>query len=161
MQFQPFHSDLLCGVLALFCLSPAAKGGETILASSWNVYNELAETHPDLIHTLQRDDWVHDTYIYSFLCIPPFYMCLVHLYRTYVIVRIANQKPPGQTWSESSIPLSPFTPPQRGLKADSCLCSSRTYRLKGDTPNSWNTANIRSTSRGTGCGEFHCLQELN
>ncbi|KAK2747000.1 hypothetical protein FQN57_002572 [Myotisia sp. PD_48] len=59
---QPFHSDLLCGVLALFCESPAAQGGETLLAPSWTVYNEIAKERPDIIHVLQKDNWVHDTH---------------------------------------------------------------------------------------------------
>ena len=39
----------------------AASGGETILASAWQVYNELAATRPDVIQTLADDSWVHDT----------------------------------------------------------------------------------------------------
>ncbi|KAK0732258.1 hypothetical protein B0H67DRAFT_640551 [Lasiosphaeris hirsuta] len=31
--------------------SCAKRGGNSILASSWTVYNELARTQPDLIHT--------------------------------------------------------------------------------------------------------------
>ena len=65
---QPFHSDVICDLLALFCLSPAATGGSTQLASSWNVYNHLASTRPDLVCTLAKDDWVHDTYVIFPLC---------------------------------------------------------------------------------------------
>ncbi|OAR01570.1 hypothetical protein LLEC1_07584 [Akanthomyces lecanii] len=73
---QPFHSDLMCGVLALFCQSPAAEGGETRLASSWNIYNELAASRPDIIHVLQNDNWVHDTHGRD----PPYhYRPLLHL----------------------------------------------------------------------------------
>ena len=60
--FKPFHADVVCDVLALFCLKPAASGGENLIASSWTVYNELAATRPDLIHVLANADWVHDTY---------------------------------------------------------------------------------------------------
>lgn len=43
--------------MSLFCLGTAARGGESKLASSWRVYNELAKTRPDVIKTLS-DDWI-------------------------------------------------------------------------------------------------------
>jgi hypothetical protein len=52
---QVFHTDA-GDVIALLCLEPAAKGGESKLSSSWKVYNELAKTRPDLIRTL-TEDW--------------------------------------------------------------------------------------------------------
>jgi hypothetical protein len=55
---QVFHTDA-GDIVSLFCLSPAAKGGESKLASSWRVYNELARTRPDIIKTLS-EDWVFD-----------------------------------------------------------------------------------------------------
>lgn len=48
---QVFHTDV-GDIIALFALESAAEGGESFLASSWTVYNELAATRPDLIHTL-------------------------------------------------------------------------------------------------------------
>jgi hypothetical protein len=48
---QVFHTDS-GDVIALFCLSEAAEGGQSKLSSSWLVYNELARTRPDLIRTL-------------------------------------------------------------------------------------------------------------
>ena len=48
---QVFHTDS-GDVIALFALEAAAEGGESYLSSSWAVYNELAETRPDLIRTL-------------------------------------------------------------------------------------------------------------
>lgn len=48
---QVFHTDA-GDVIALFCLETAAEGGQSKLSSSWKVYNELAETRPDLIRTL-------------------------------------------------------------------------------------------------------------
>ncbi|KAH6665532.1 hypothetical protein B0J14DRAFT_606306 [Halenospora varia] len=57
---QVFHTDA-GDIVSLFCLSPAAKGGESKLASSWRVYNELARTRPDIIRTLS-DNWVFDGY---------------------------------------------------------------------------------------------------
>jgi hypothetical protein len=55
---QVFHTDA-GDIVSLFCLSPAAQGGESKLASSWRVYNELAKTRPDLIKTLS-EDWAFD-----------------------------------------------------------------------------------------------------
>ncbi|KAK3998133.1 hypothetical protein QBC44DRAFT_354074 [Cladorrhinum sp. PSN332] len=48
---QVFHTDV-GDVVALFALGEAAEGGQSYLSSSWNVYNELAATRPDLIRTL-------------------------------------------------------------------------------------------------------------
>jgi hypothetical protein len=51
---QVFHTDS-GDIVSLFALSTAVQGGQSWLASSWRVYNELAETRPDLIHTLAGD----------------------------------------------------------------------------------------------------------
>ena len=55
---QVFHTDA-GDVIALFALETAAAGGESYLASSWRVYNELAATRPDLIRTL-AEPWDAD-----------------------------------------------------------------------------------------------------
>jgi len=57
---QPFHTDA-GDIVALFSLDKSASGGESKLASTWRVYNELARTRPDIIHTL-ANDWVFDGY---------------------------------------------------------------------------------------------------
>ncbi|KAH7325571.1 hypothetical protein B0I35DRAFT_474332 [Stachybotrys elegans] len=48
---QVFHTDS-GDIVSLFALSTAAEGGASRLASTWRVYNHLAATRPDLIHTL-------------------------------------------------------------------------------------------------------------
>ncbi|KAL4757803.1 TauD/TfdA family dioxygenase [Aspergillus foveolatus] len=53
---QVFHTDA-GDVITLFALEEAAEGGQSYLSSSWHVYNELARTRPDLIHTL-AEPWV-------------------------------------------------------------------------------------------------------
>ncbi|KAK4183083.1 hypothetical protein QBC35DRAFT_130317 [Podospora australis] len=58
---QPFHTDL-CDVLSLYALGVAAYGGESFLASSAKIYNELAATRPDIIHVLEKDDWIFDEF---------------------------------------------------------------------------------------------------
>ncbi|OWY50321.1 Clavaminate synthase-like protein [Alternaria alternata] len=51
---QVFHTDS-GDIVSLFALSTAAEGGASRLASTWRVYNHLAATRPDLIHTLSQD----------------------------------------------------------------------------------------------------------
>jgi hypothetical protein len=58
---KPFHSDVICDIVGMQVLGCAAKGGSSSLASSHMVYNELAATRPDLIHTLASSNWVFDT----------------------------------------------------------------------------------------------------
>lgn len=55
---QVFHTDA-GDIVSLFALNTAAKGGESKLASTWRVYNELARTRPDLIKTLS-ENWAFD-----------------------------------------------------------------------------------------------------
>lgn len=59
---QVFHTDA-GDIVSLFCLSTAAKGGESYLASAWQVYNELAATRPDIIKTLS-EDWIFNGYVF-------------------------------------------------------------------------------------------------
>lgn len=58
---QVFHTDS-GDIVSLLCLHPAVSGGESMISSSWNVYNILAKERPDLIHTLS-EDWVVDGYV--------------------------------------------------------------------------------------------------
>ncbi|KZL78564.1 taurine catabolism dioxygenase (TfdA family taurine catabolism dioxygenase TauD) [Colletotrichum tofieldiae] len=51
---QVFHTDA-GDIVSLFALSTAAEGGKSKLASIARVYNEIASTRPDLIHTLTQD----------------------------------------------------------------------------------------------------------
>ncbi|KAI1455336.1 Clavaminate synthase-like protein [Annulohypoxylon moriforme] len=66
---KPFHTDTVTDTLCLFTRSLAVEGGQSILASSWTVYNELAATRPDLIHVLAKPDWPFDTFSRD----PPYY----------------------------------------------------------------------------------------
>lgn len=59
--WQPFHTDVVCDTLALATRNCSSQGGRGFVASSWTVYNELAATRPDLIHTLSQPNWPHDT----------------------------------------------------------------------------------------------------
>jgi hypothetical protein len=55
---QVFHTDS-GDIVSLFALDTSASGGQSKLASTWRVYNELAATRPDLIRTLS-EPWVAD-----------------------------------------------------------------------------------------------------
>ncbi|CAG8090782.1 unnamed protein product [Penicillium olsonii] len=50
-----YHTDV-GDIVSLFVLSEPLSGGESLLASTWTVYNALAETRPDLIRVL-AEDW--------------------------------------------------------------------------------------------------------
>ncbi|OBZ83529.1 hypothetical protein A0J61_08422 [Choanephora cucurbitarum] len=51
---QVYHTDA-GDIISLYALGVAEEGGKSRIASSWTVYNELAKTRPDLIHTLSQD----------------------------------------------------------------------------------------------------------
>lgn len=46
--------------MAFYYLETASSGGQTILSSSWQTYNDLAASRPDVIHTLS-EPWVLET----------------------------------------------------------------------------------------------------
>lgn len=56
---KPFHNDV-CDLLAMYVQDCASSGGESLLASSAAVYNEIAATRPDVIKTLAEPVWVYD-----------------------------------------------------------------------------------------------------
>lgn len=60
---QVFHTDS-GDIVSLFVLETAAEGGASKLASTWRVYNEIARTRPDLIHTL-TENWNPEKYVAS------------------------------------------------------------------------------------------------
>lgn len=49
----PFHSDS-CDVVGLLCLHPSKSGGESLVVSSIDVYNEILRTRPDLAAELTQ-----------------------------------------------------------------------------------------------------------
>lgn len=49
----PFHTDS-CDVVGLCCLEVARRGGESVVASSVALYNELVRTRPDLVSALSE-----------------------------------------------------------------------------------------------------------
>ncbi|TFK22445.1 Clavaminate synthase-like protein [Coprinopsis marcescibilis] len=55
---QVFHTDA-GDIISLFALETAEEGGVSRISSSWRVYNELAQTRPDLIQTLS-EPWTVD-----------------------------------------------------------------------------------------------------
>ncbi|KAI0976089.1 TfdA family taurine catabolism dioxygenase TauD [Xylaria arbuscula] len=57
---QVFHTDS-GDIISLFALETSTLGGASKIASTWRVYNEIAATRPDLIHTLS-ENWPVDTF---------------------------------------------------------------------------------------------------
>lgn len=55
---QAMHTDP-GEIIGMFCIGTAAEGGESRIASSTAIYNELAAQRPDLLNTLSRN-WVFD-----------------------------------------------------------------------------------------------------
>lgn len=48
--------------MALLCRETARQGGNTSLASSWAIFNKMAESHPEELESLMRSDWPIQTY---------------------------------------------------------------------------------------------------
>jgi hypothetical protein len=44
----------------MYVLDTAAQGGMSKVASSAKIYNEIAATRPDVIHTLSDSSWIFD-----------------------------------------------------------------------------------------------------
>ena len=57
---QPLHSDS-CDIVGLLCLRQAKQGGESIIASSANIYNVLQRQQPEAVKLLE-DDFLCDRY---------------------------------------------------------------------------------------------------
>jgi hypothetical protein len=55
-QRQDFHTDG-ADIIGLLCLHAAASGGESRLASSYAVYNEILRRRPDLLDVLYEPMW--------------------------------------------------------------------------------------------------------
>jgi hypothetical protein len=60
---QSFHTDN-CEIMAFFFFNITETGGRTILSSSWQTYNDLVATRPDVVRTL-AEPWVMDTSVTS------------------------------------------------------------------------------------------------
>ena len=59
---QGFHTDT-GDIVGLLMVGTGAGGGKSCIASTWKIYNELAASRPDLIHTL-ASDWAIDGWVY-------------------------------------------------------------------------------------------------
>jgi hypothetical protein len=53
-QEQPLHSDS-CDIVGLLCLQQAKQGGESIIASSANIYNVLQAEQPNALRALEDE----------------------------------------------------------------------------------------------------------
>src|SRR5262249_6777245 len=52
-----FHTDQ-CDIVGLLCLNQAMRGGESQIASSVAIHNEILATRPDLLELLYEPFWV-------------------------------------------------------------------------------------------------------
>ncbi|KAK3934286.1 putative taurine catabolism dioxygenase TauD [Diplogelasinospora grovesii] len=103
---KPFHTDTVTDCLCLFTQSLAEVGGRSVVASAWTVYNELAATRPDLIHTLAAPDWPFDTYGRE----PPYYKrALQYWHQDKLITSFSRRLLVGH------LPFEPRTPGIPGL----------------------------------------------
>ena len=57
---QFFHTDSSGGLVGLLCLHKALEGGESDIASSHLLWNELQQTRPDVAETLATPNWYYD-----------------------------------------------------------------------------------------------------
>ncbi|KAI1454222.1 Clavaminate synthase-like protein [Annulohypoxylon moriforme] len=53
----PFHNDMGCEVLAIQVRDRAEAGGHTCVASMTDIYNDLLQSNPWVVHALARHDW--------------------------------------------------------------------------------------------------------
>lgn len=44
----------------MYVVERASDGGDSSMASTAKVYNDIAATRPDVIHTLANDSWIFD-----------------------------------------------------------------------------------------------------
>lgn len=57
---QYFHSDSSGGLVGLLCIHKALEGGESDIASSHLIWNELQQNRPDVAKTLATPNWHYD-----------------------------------------------------------------------------------------------------
>ncbi|KAK3323758.1 hypothetical protein B0T19DRAFT_213248 [Cercophora scortea] len=100
---QPFHTDL-CDVLSLYAFGVAEFGGESFLASSAKIYNEIAKTRPDVIHVLAKDDWPFDEFWHG-------------QYHTRPLLYNFSTHGPGFQFSRRPLTGSHFSPHHPGVPA--------------------------------------------
>ncbi|TAQ89929.1 hypothetical protein B7494_g1785 [Chlorociboria aeruginascens] len=59
-RFAAFHNDLCTDIIAIQTRSSAESGGEQLIASVSQIYNELLKTKPDVARLLLKPDWPMD-----------------------------------------------------------------------------------------------------
>ncbi|KAF8816216.1 taurine catabolism dioxygenase TauD [Phlegmacium glaucopus] len=105
---QVFHTDLGADIVSLMALDIAAEGGISRISSSWRVYNELAETRPDLIKTL-ASPWI----VEEFHLDPPFTIRpLLHYVDSRIIIQYARRYFTGYMGLPRSKNIPPITEAQ-------------------------------------------------
>jgi len=104
---QVFHTDV-GDIIALYALETAAEGGTSRISSSWKVYNELAETRPDLIKTLS-EPWPFD----GFGGIPAYMLHPLLFYQnSKIIIQYARRRFTGFWGLPRSVNIPPMSEAQ-------------------------------------------------
>lgn len=95
----PLHTDITFDVVATLTRQCSTVGGSCTIASSWAIYNELAMSRPDLIHTLSKPDWPFDTYGRD----PPFYnRALLYHINNHILLNFSRRVLTGHPYAPRS-----------------------------------------------------------
>ncbi|KAK4198104.1 hypothetical protein QBC40DRAFT_96092 [Triangularia verruculosa] len=56
-----FHTDTFCDILALQSRNNAETGGNTLLSSTWTIFNKLQKDYPEVCKLLAQPNWSFDS----------------------------------------------------------------------------------------------------
>ncbi|KAI8344315.1 hypothetical protein BC941DRAFT_458381 [Chlamydoabsidia padenii] len=104
---QVFHTDA-GDIISLFAVGVAEQGGESKIASSWTVYNEIAKERPDLIETL-ASDWVFQS---DYTEYGSFTRPLLYYHQNHLIIQYARRNFTGFGKNPRRDDLPPITEAQ-------------------------------------------------
>ncbi|KAL0095870.1 putative TfdA family oxidoreductase [Phycomyces blakesleeanus] len=106
---QVYHTDA-GDIISLFAIGVAELGGKSKIASSWTVYNKLASTRPDLIHTLS-EPWTFQSLsdINEHMC---YKRPLLYYEDNHLIIQYARRKFTGFGCKPRSESIPPITEAQ-------------------------------------------------
>jgi len=127
-----FHTDN-CEIMSFYYLDTAV-GGQTILTSSWQTYNELATKRPEILHTL-AEPWVLDTFKPYALFPPRHVRLLEKSERDQVLLRFSRYPLTG--WQRKRNPNLPAPTPAQLEAIDAVQFTAMTNAItlpviKGD-----------------------------
>lgn len=107
-QAMTFHTDL-GDVISIYTINSGTKGGSFRLSSSWNVYNTLRQTRPDVLRTLSQPlvfDTLHPE-------LPSYEKPLLHYHDGRVFLQSFRRPFTGFGDVTRSLDLPPVSPEQK------------------------------------------------